>query len=43
VKKGNSGTNNEENIFKSILSFGATLLVKKIVKRTEERLEKFFN
>jgi ABC-type dipeptide/oligopeptide/nickel transport system ATPase subunit len=39
----NPGTANEENIFKSILSFGATLLVKKIIKRTEERLEKVFN
>ena|SRR5688572_17208065 len=42
-KEESPGTANEENIFKSILSFGATLLVKKIVKRTEEKLDKFFN
>jgi hypothetical protein len=42
-KEENSGTVNEENMFKSFLSFGATLLVKKIAKRTEERLENFFN
>jgi len=41
--KEDSRTVNEESIFKSILSFGATLLVKKIVKGTEERLEKIFN
>ena len=33
----------EENVFKSIISFGAMLLVKKLVKRAEERFERYFN
>ena len=42
-KEGNSGATNEESILKSTLSFAASLLAKKIAKRTEEKLEKFFN
>jgi hypothetical protein len=42
-KEENSGLAYDENIFKTVLSFGASLLVKKIVKRTEESLKKYFN
>jgi hypothetical protein len=33
----------DENILKSTLSFAASLIARKIAKRTEEKLEKFFN
>jgi uncharacterized protein (UPF0335 family) len=42
-KQENSGTTKEESILKSTLSFGAALLAKKLAKKTEEKLEKFFN
>ena len=42
-KEENSGSTKEESILKSTLSFAASLLAKKIAKRTEEKLEKFFN
>ena len=42
-KEETSGTRKEESILKSTLSFGTSLLVKKLAKRTEEKLEKFFN
>jgi hypothetical protein len=33
----------DENILKSTLSFAASLIARKIAKRTGEKLEKFFN
>jgi len=43
-KEGNPGTVKEkESILKSTLAFGVSLLAKNLAKRTEEKLEKFFN
>jgi hypothetical protein len=42
-KEETSGTRKEEGILKSTLSFGASLLVKKLAKRAEEKLEKIFS
>ena len=38
-----SGIRKEEGILKSTLSFGASLLVKKLAKRADEKLEKIFS
>ena len=42
-KEENLRAANGESILKSSLSFAASLLVKKLAKKTEEKLEKFFN
>ena len=42
-KEENSKVTKEESILKSTLSFAVSLFAKKLAKRTEEKLEKFFN
>lgn len=42
-KEENSKATKEDSILKSTLSFAVSLLTKKLAKRTEEKLEKFFN
>ena len=42
-KNQNSRTENEKSLLTSALSYGAVLLARKLVKRTELNLEKFFS
>ena len=42
-KEENSEAAKEESILKSTLSFAISLLTKKLAKRTEEKLDKFFS
>ena len=41
--KERGSSTNDENVFKSILSFGATLLARKLAKRAEEKFGNFFH